>query len=898
MYYIVGTILFLILFFSEQKRKKNKINDATINQQVINNGVINDEFKPLKENNNSFIKKKKEINGFSVMLSVGVFLIILASIIFATSTWKSYSSSLKVLILFGETLLFLILGLVLKYAFKVANTGNALTFISAILLPSTFLCAGYFKLFGEDFSLTGIYSDIFLSITFLIEALVLVIRMLIIKNNKYVFPLVCFLAGMFLLTKGVTNNYMFAFAFTYIIVLGINYFKDKIFSETDSFKMLNIILYALFTFIYLYLCAQSAFYRIMLFKQESAILNNASLFNLLSLIILGSSLVVNFIITNKKINIFSLIYEVFIVVWLAIFTGNLTISSFILITSGLILYIVYYLLNNDNIVKQVLLLSYLQGIVGILLVSFSKDFTLMMPIVSISYLILSIISSLKDDSVRILNVIFEPVFLITFVIGVLIQPYIIRNIKIEDIVMLTSISLTIGMIISTIFNRKMKNGYFVALCLSLLVQVTLNSVAHAIFAIIINTLLVIYSLTGDDEFCNKNSLSISLLLLTNIFIGLRGYQLPCSIILILAIIIFALIYKDSNKKYLFISLACIPIIMLINYTNLKYSIKADLACIAIIPSVIIFMRKFLAKIDEQAKIAIELIIILIVSAFLSNPIFIFLYLVLIYIIGYLYSDKYVISSKVYFNYLMFISIFLFLKTGFQKEKGIFLVLIVLSEAINQLLYKTIHNKRELVFENFHALISMLLIVLLADFLKFDSLYIVVVGFISTIGLWFLYDNEQSKYLAASFIVYPLGSLIDDFIKNNIIQNILMTFIWLIPATLLLRKVMKVDGKGSNIIETIIMSIMFLMHIFVTDLTVGITLGMISLILIMIGIKFKYKSYSIIGYISLILTVLVQTLVFWSKMPWWAYILIAGIILIILAAIRESRKKGSIKSSVK
>ena len=430
MYYIVGTILFVILFFYEQKSKKNKISDTSINQEVINNGAINDEFKLTKENNNSFIKKKKEINGFSVMLSVGVFLIILASIIFATSTWKSYSSSFKVLILFGETLLFLILGLVLKYAFKVANTGNALTFISAILLPSTFLCAGYFKLFGDDFSLTGVYSDIFLSITFLIETLILVIRMFIIKNNKYIFPLACFLAGMFLLTKGVINNYMFTFAFTYIIVLGINYFKDKIFSETESFKKLNIILCSLFTFIYLYLCAQLGFYRISLPKQESVILNREVLFNLLSLIILGSSLVLNFIITNKKINMFSLIYEAFIVIWLGMFTGNLTISSFILVTSGLILYIVYYLLNDDSIVKQVLLLSYLQGIVGILLVSFSKDFTLMMPIISISYLILSIISSLKDDRVKILNVIFEPIFLITFVIGILIQPYIIRNIKI------------------------------------------------------------------------------------------------------------------------------------------------------------------------------------------------------------------------------------------------------------------------------------------------------------------------------------------------------------------------------------------------------------------------------------------------------------------------------------
>ena len=62
MYYIVGTILFIILFFYEQKRKKNKINDTSINQEVINNGVINDEFKLAKENNNTFIKKKKEIN--------------------------------------------------------------------------------------------------------------------------------------------------------------------------------------------------------------------------------------------------------------------------------------------------------------------------------------------------------------------------------------------------------------------------------------------------------------------------------------------------------------------------------------------------------------------------------------------------------------------------------------------------------------------------------------------------------------------------------------------------------------------------------------------------------------------------------------------------------------------
>ena len=219
MYGLIGILslgLFLVFYFT------NKNNDTT------NNNNIN------FYNQNGSIKKEKEKEktcGFQLMLSIGVFLIILASIIFATSTWKLYSNFIKVLILGGETLLFFVLGILLKYVFKVKKTGNALTLISTILLPTTFLCAGYFNLFGNLFSLTGKYSTLFLSVTFLMEALVTFIRKNIIKSNKYLFSLICFFAGIFLLIYGIIKNACLTFVITSFILMLINIFKNNIFNN-------------------------------------------------------------------------------------------------------------------------------------------------------------------------------------------------------------------------------------------------------------------------------------------------------------------------------------------------------------------------------------------------------------------------------------------------------------------------------------------------------------------------------------------------------------------------------------------------------------------------------------------------------------------------------------------
>ena len=53
---------------------------------------------------------------------------------------------------------------------------------------------------------------------------------------------------------------------------------------------------------------------------------------------------------------------------------------------------------------------------------------------------------------------------------------------------------------------------------------------------------------------------------------------------------------------------------------------------------------------------------------------------------------------------------------------------------------------------------------------------------------------------------------------------------------------------------------------------------------------KHKSFNYVGYISLILIIIVQTIDLWSKLPWWIYLLVSGIILVVVAAIKESKKK--------
>lgn len=869
MYGLIGILslgLFLVFYFT------NKNNDTT------NNNNIN-----FYNQNGSIKKEKEKTCGFQLMLSIGVFLIILASIIFATSTWKLYSNFIKVLILGGETLLFFVLGILLKYVFKVKKTGNALTLISTILLPTTFLCAGYFNLFGNLFSLTGKYSTLFLSVTFLMEALVTLIRKNIIKSNKYLFSLICFFAGIFLLIYGIIKNVCLTFVITSFILMLINIFKNKIFNNLKEFNIFNILVIIIFTFAYFYFSFNQLF-------------SNNLLLEKLYLVFFIISLSLNFIISrpkdNEVLNIFSVLYETMLVIWFVMFSKNLLTSSFAFVISGLISYIVYYISNNNYVKTTSVIVSYIQGFLGIFIICFVKECVIMAPIISFIYIVLTFIGSLNKDKLKIINIIFEPIYLIMLAIGILIQPFIIKNIKAIDVIMVINACLIIATIVSTIRKNKVKNCYLIILIIGLFIQSLcsyFSSVMYFVTAFIIYLLLIIYSLMSKDEF-SKNLLdALCILSLSSVLIGLNKYTLISSLITTILLIIFAMLNKTNNKKYLYLSLVSIPIIMIISNLSFNYSIKKDLSMIILIPSLLILTRKFLNALKENDKIVLEFIFISALALSITSPSIMFIYLILLYVVALLLKKEYTLSSKTYFNYLIFFSIISFLNVSADKLDNLYMIGIITLLVINQILFRILYEKRNIIFEAFHSIISLVLIICLINNLGFNNFISSIISIILFIILYLIYADERMKYIVISFVVYPLNLLLKT-IDVNVIKDILSLFIYMIPITLLLRKVFNVEEDVSNIIEGVILSLMFVMFIFNINLQVGLTLGIISVLSIIIGLVFKYKSYNITGYVTLVLTVIIQTFELWGKMPWWVYLLITGIILVVLAALRESKKK--------
>ena len=870
MYGLIGILslgLFLVFYFT------NKNNDTTNNNNNIN----------FYNQNGSIKKEKEKTCGFQLMLSIGVFLIILASIIFATSTWKLYSNFIKVLILGGETLLFFVLGILLKYVFKVKKTGNALTLISTILLPTTFLCAGYFNLFGNLFSLTGKYSALFLSVTFLMEALVTLIRKNIIKSNKYLFSLICFFAGIFLLIYGIIKNVCLTFVITSFVLMLINIFKNKIFNNLKEFNIFNILVSIIFTFAYFYF----SFYQLF---------SNNLLLEKLYLVFFIISLSLNFIISrpkdNEVLNIFSVLYETMLVIWFVMFSKNLLTSSFAFVISGLISYIVYYISNNNYVKTTSVIVSYIQGFLGIFIICFVKECVIMAPIISFIYIVLTFIGSLNKDKLKIINIIFEPIYLIMLAIGILIQPFIIKNIKAIDVIMVINACLIIATIVSTIRKNKVKNCYLIILIIGLFIQSLcsyFSSVMYFVTAFIIYLLLIIYSLMSKDEF-SKNLLDVLCILsLSSVLIGLNKYTLISSLITTILLIIFSILNKTNNKKYLYLSLVSIPIIMIISNLSFNYSIKKDLSMIILIPSLLILTRKFLNALKENDKIVLEFIFISALALSITSPSIMFIYLILLYVVALLLKKEYTLSSKTYFNYLIFFSIISFLNVSADKLDNLYMIGIITLLVINQILFRILYEKRNIIFEAFHSIISLVLIICLINNLGFNNFISSIISIILFIILYLIYDDERMKYTIISFIIYPLNLLLKT-IDVNVIKDILSLFIYMIPITLLLRKVFNVEEDVSNIIEGVILSLMFVMFIFNINLQVGLTLGIISVLSIIIGLVFKYKSYNITGYVTLVLTVIIQTFELWGKMPWWVYLLITGIILVVLAALRESKKK--------
>ncbi|SHN10678.1 hypothetical protein [Gracilibacillus kekensis] len=71
---------------------------------------------------------------------------------------------------------------------------------------------------------------------------------------------------------------------------------------------------------------------------------------------------------------------------------------------------------------------------------------------------------------------------------------------------------------------------------------------------------------------------------------------------------------------------------------------------------------------------------------------------------------------------------------------------------------------------------------------------------------------------------------------------------------------------------------------------ALIVGTLSLVALLIGMSFQIKSYFFVGLGTLLFNVIYQTKPYWGNMPWWGYLLIAGITLITIASYNEWTKQ--------
>lgn len=111
-------------------------------------------------------ERRRKISSINVMLILGAMFIIIAGLIFATTAWEFLSSGVKAVVIFSFSAIFFGVSSLSERKFGLKKTGVIFYTLGSVFLPITLVAAGYFRVFGEWFSLFGEGRPLLLALTF------------------------------------------------------------------------------------------------------------------------------------------------------------------------------------------------------------------------------------------------------------------------------------------------------------------------------------------------------------------------------------------------------------------------------------------------------------------------------------------------------------------------------------------------------------------------------------------------------------------------------------------------------------------------------------------------------------------------------------------------------------
>ncbi len=158
---LAGPVVIIIVVITSIRKNKKAVTVSSEEQQVHWEALptIPLEAELLKQQQpqqQKILAHSAGINFFqgTAALIIGVLFVVLAGLIFATTTWQTLPNFSEVFLIFGFSGLFFIASWLAETVFKIKRTSQAFYILGSVFLFLTVLAAGYFELLGAGFSLT------------------------------------------------------------------------------------------------------------------------------------------------------------------------------------------------------------------------------------------------------------------------------------------------------------------------------------------------------------------------------------------------------------------------------------------------------------------------------------------------------------------------------------------------------------------------------------------------------------------------------------------------------------------------------------------------------------------------------------------------------------------------
>jgi len=195
----------------------------------------------------------------------------------------------------------------------------------------------------------------------------------------------------------------------------------------------------------------------------------------------------------------------------------------------------------------------------------------------------------------------------------------------------------------------------------------------------------------------------------------------------------------------------------------------------------------------------------------------------------------------------------------------------------------------------------LIVLALATLNIFDNFDLKLIGIILLTILYsalFIIFNKNNIFRCFTIValLIPYIIILPISVWNDKVNYILYSLPWLALIFIYTRGFLaSVRLKTVNIIEIIVLAIWYLAVSALISLEVAIFIGVISFISILIGYRSEaWSSLYYTGVIFLVLNMLIQLKEFWTSIPIWAYILVAGLTLIGIVAYKEYAKINKVE----